>query len=145
MRRISVFQLVQQVWVLPVLTPFVFTKKHQTCLTSREAHGTACSPVPLHPVMILLKYAALHDSCYTCDSPVHFLTPEITLTHHSLHSQSPCCTHTDCTLTGGWCQRGRREGKRRGEGWGVFSQGWGARRRPRALIFTSPTMSLCNW
>lgn len=26
-----------------------------------------------------------------------------------------------------------------------FSLGWGARRCPRALIFTSPTMTLCNW
>lgn len=32
----------------------------------------------------------------------------------------------------------------RGQGRG-FSLGWGARRRLCALIFTSPTMTLCNW
>lgn len=49
------------------------------------------------------------------------------------------------TLYANTTDTGEGKGGRKGGGGGVLSQGWGARRRPRALIFTSPTMSLCNW
>lgn len=72
------------------------------------------------------------DSGYTCDSPVHVATPEISLTL-SLPPPNPSSTHTH---TGHLHHQGQERG---------FSLGRGARRRPRALIFTSPTMTLCNW
>lgn len=72
------------------------------CLVSEEAHEVLRTSSALRPVTILLKYAVCHSS-YTCDSPMHVCTHEMsctptTTTHH---------THTH-THAGHSCRRGQQ-------------------------------------
>lgn len=60
------------------------------CLMSEEAHEVLQASSALRLVMTRLKYAVCHSS-YTCDSPVHVHTHEMSCTpptHHTrTHSQ----------------------------------------------------------
>jgi len=118
------------------LHSLLYTMRHQSNL-SDEQGGTWCglrSDAP-PPRDYTPQICSMPDSSYNRDSPARFHTLEITLTHRSLFKIRPALTHTvhlQATDT--------KEGKG-----GRFSEDWGARRRPRALIFTSPTMILCNW
>lgn len=108
-----------------------YTVRHQNNL-SDEQEGkwrAPCSSAP-PPCDDTPQICSLCDSGYTCDSPVHVRSPEIFLTCHSPPNPSSTHTYTPSST--------------QGKG-GGFSLDWGARRCPCALIFTSPTMTLCNW
>lgn len=110
----------------------LYTMRHQNNL-SDEQGGTWRAPRSGAPTALWwdswnMQRAATPVTHLRISAPLRYPSPINPFPHP--HPKNPSCTHTHIHLQATDTNEG---------------MGWGARRRLRVLIFTSPSMTLCNW